>query len=341
MLLFQRNAPTVIALTLSAAACTVAPADATSGATNDDDSARIGQASEALTSGLVSSRKPDGMILSTGNLYFTSHDAATATVWRTAQSSSPGQEILLYSEAGAVFGDLVYANVGGSWWGYLFCQNAGLVAIKRVPLTGGAATTLAVVKNVDVLNSHRNLITDGVSLFWQDDVSVRKMPIGGGTVTVLDTTTPNTPTAGLALQNGNVIYASSNAIRYVPVGGALTVPLLRTIVNAASRVTALYAVSNGVYWGENSGAVRVRVGSATTTLPSTPGLVPTSISTNGYTAGAAQAWTQCAGSSCRLQYAFPAWNASVPIAAGALGVTVTSTGYVYYGDDGGVHRQVF
>src|SRR5690242_16918675 len=31
----------------------------------------------------VSFRKPDGLILSQGNLYFTSHDAAGATVWRT------------------------------------------------------------------------------------------------------------------------------------------------------------------------------------------------------------------------------------------------------------------
>ncbi len=30
----------------------------------------------ALTSGPVSYRKPDGLILSEGNLYFTSHDAA-------------------------------------------------------------------------------------------------------------------------------------------------------------------------------------------------------------------------------------------------------------------------
>jgi hypothetical protein len=47
---------------------------------------------------LVSYRKPDGLILSTGNLYFTYHDAATASVWRAAQSAVPGQEILLYSE---------------------------------------------------------------------------------------------------------------------------------------------------------------------------------------------------------------------------------------------------
>jgi hypothetical protein len=35
---------------------------------------------------LVSYRNPDGLILSTGNLYVTYHDAATASVWRAAQS---------------------------------------------------------------------------------------------------------------------------------------------------------------------------------------------------------------------------------------------------------------
>jgi glucuronoarabinoxylan endo-1,4-beta-xylanase len=41
----------------------------------------------------VSLHKPDGMILSTGNIYFTSHDALGAHVFRTAQTSSPGEEI--------------------------------------------------------------------------------------------------------------------------------------------------------------------------------------------------------------------------------------------------------
>ncbi|MBI3941420.1 MAG: hypothetical protein HY326_00275 [Chloroflexi bacterium] len=302
---------------------------------------QVGEAAPALASGLVSTRKPDGMILSTGNLYFTSHDASTASVWRTAQSSSPGQEILLYSEPGARFGDIVFAQVNGVYWGYFFAENASGLSIKRVSLTGGAATTLATITNVDIANSHRNLVTDGVNLYWQDDVSIRKMPVGGGAITVLDTASPNTPTAGIALRNGNIIYASVTAIRYVPVNGAITSPLFRTIATASSRVTALHTVSNGVYWGEQSGAVRVKVGSTTTTLPSTPGLVPTSISTNGYTAGAAQAWTQCGSQTCRLQFAFPGWNASVAIGRDALGVTVTSAGNVFWGDAAGVHRQVF
>ncbi len=210
------------------------------------------------TSELVSYRNPDGLILSTGNLYFTYHDAATASVWRAAQSALPGQEILLYSEPGARFGDIVFAQVDGAFWGYFFSHNGGATAtIKRVPLTGGAATVLTTVTDVDVANSHRNLVTDGVNLYWRDVHTVRKMPIRGGTVTVLDQASPNTPTAGLALQNGNVVYASVTAIRFVPVSGATTPPSARTIVTASERVTALHTVLGFVYWGEQSGAIRV------------------------------------------------------------------------------------
>src|SRR6476469_8719711 len=73
-------------------------------------------------SALVTSRKPDGLILSTGNLYFTSHDAAGATVWRTSQTSVPGQASVLYWEPGARFGDIVFAQVDGSFFGYFFAQ---------------------------------------------------------------------------------------------------------------------------------------------------------------------------------------------------------------------------
>ena len=170
---------------------------------------------------------------------------------------------------------------------------------------------------------------------------MRKMPIGGGAITVLDESQPNTPTAGVALQGANLIYASVKDIRFVPTAGTAIPPRLRTIVTAASRVTALHAVSNGVYWGENSGAVKVKVGSTVTTLPSTAGLVPTSISSNGFTAGAAQAWSQCGSSSCVLQFAFPSGNFSSAIGSDALGVFVTSAGNVFWGDTAGVHRQVF
>jgi hypothetical protein len=77
-------------------------------------------------------------------------------------------------------------------------------------LTGGPATVLTTITNVDIDNSHRNLLTDGVNLYWQDDVTIRKMPIGGGPVTVLDSVNPNTPAAGLALQGDRIIYVSTD-----------------------------------------------------------------------------------------------------------------------------------
>lgn len=289
---------------------------------------------------LISSRKPDGLVLSTGNLYFTTHDAAGATVWRTSQTSVPGQETVLYWEAGARFGDIVFAQVGSSFFGYFFAQNAGVITIKRVPLSGGNATTLATITNVDIANSHRNLATDGVSLFWQDDRTVRRMPIGGGAVAVLDPATPNTPTAGIALQNDRVIYASVSEIRFVPKAGAVTSPALRVIAQASSPVTALHAVSNGVYWGERTGAVRLKVGTFTKTLPPTANLVPTSISSSGFTAGAMEVWTQCGSQSCVLHIETAVTSGStISIGADAIGVTALSSGKIFWGDSGGVHRR--
>ncbi len=297
----------------------------------------------ASTSELVSYRNPDGLILSTGNLYFTYHDAATASVWRAAQSALPGQEILLYSEPGARFGDIVFAQVDGAFWGYSLSHNGGATAtIKRVPLTGGAATVLATVTDVDVANSHRNLVTDGVNLYWQDVHSVRKMPIRGGAVTVLDEASPNTPTAGLALQNGNVVYASVAAIRFVPVSGATTPPSARTIVTASERVTALHAVLGFVYWGEQSGAIRVVTsGSAPETISTIADFVPTSISTNVHGGVFAQAWTQCDSQSCRLHFDVPSGEDSLyVIDRNALGVSVALSGNVFWGDATGVHRHI-
>lgn len=300
-------------------------------------------ATSAAASGLVSMRKPDGLALSEGNLYFTSHDASLATVWRTAQTASPGQESVLYSEPGARFGDIVFAQVDGVFFGYfLATTNTGpSITIKRVPLTGGPATVLATITNVDVFNSHRNLVTDSTNLYWQDVGTVRKMPIRGGVITVLDTATPSTPTAGLSLQDDRIVYASVADIRFVHKNGDITTPLVRTIATASSRVTALLAVSNGVYWGEQNGAVRLKVGSTVTTLQSTSNLGPTSMSTNGRTAGGALAWSECGSQSCRLQFMFPSSNFHQAIGADALGVTMTSSGSVFWGDAAGVHRQVF
>ena len=111
--------------------------------------------------------------------------------------------------------------------------------------------------------------------------------------------------------------------------------------SAVLQLTATNAEYNGVYWGEQGGAIRLKIRNAITALPSTEGLVPTSISTNGSTAGAAQAWTQCGSQSCRLHFDFPVFRSSMAIGGDALGATVTSSGNLFWGDANGVHRQVF
>ena len=306
---------------------------------------RLGNATTLLgapASELVSYRSPDGLILSTGNLYFTYHDAATASVWRAAQTAVPGQEILLYSEPGARFGDIVFAEVGGAFFGYLFCDaGGGTASIKRVPLTGGAATVIATVTDVDIENSHRNLVTDGINLYWQDAESVRKVLIGGGAVTVLDPATPNTPTAGLAIQGGNLIYASVADIRYVPLTGATTPPSARTIVTASQRVVALHSVLEFVYWGQEDGTIRVVTGGSQEVIASNPGYLATSITTSTRGGVYAQAWTLCNNVSCLLHFDVPSGEDSLyTIGSNALGVAIAPSGNVFWGDSGGIHQHV-
>lgn len=293
---------------------------------------------------LVSFHAPDGMILSTGNIYFTSHDAAGAHVFRTGQTSLPGQEIEIYREPpGNRFGDIVFANVGGVFFGYFFAVNgSGPATIKRILLTGSLVATVLTppIWDIDIVNSHHNLATDGAYLYWQDVSAIRKMPIGGGAITTLDAASPNTPTAGVYLSNGNIIYASVNSLRYVPVGGSIVNPLFRTIANDATTITTILPVANGNYWGDRNGNVFLRIGSTTYTIQA-GGLLPGSMGTNGYTAGGALVWTQCASTTCQLVFDFPSFNSVIPISGNALGASINSSGAVFWGDNSGVHRLVF
>ena len=131
----------------------------------------------------VSFHKPDGMILSTGNLYFTSHDVFGAHVFRTAQTSVPGQEIELYHEPpGSQFGDIVFAQCRRRLLRLFLGAELGNATIKRILLTGSQVATVLTppINDIDIVNSHHNLATDGVSLYWQEASAVKKMAIGGG-----------------------------------------------------------------------------------------------------------------------------------------------------------------
>jgi glucuronoarabinoxylan endo-1,4-beta-xylanase len=298
---------------------------------------------------VVSLRQPDGMILSTANLYFTSHDELGAHVFRTAQTSSPGQEIELYREPpGNRFGDIVFANVGGVFYGYFFAMDSsGQVFIKRVPLTGSSEATKLTppLPNIDIVNSHHNLATDNVNLYWQDVSSIKKIPIDGvsnaSAIITLDQATPNTPTAGVYLRGATIVYASVAAVRYVPTSGPITIPLVRTIANANTTVTTILPVANGTYWGDRNGAIQLQLGTTTHTIQGNSGLVPTSLGTNGFTAGGALVWTQCASSTCQMRLHFPSGDTTFPVGNHALGASINSSGHVFWGDDFGVHRLVF
>jgi hypothetical protein len=64
------------------------------------------------------------MMLSNANIYFTTHDGAGATVFRTAQSATPGQEVVLGHEPGCRFGDIVWAKVDDIFYGYFFALGS-------------------------------------------------------------------------------------------------------------------------------------------------------------------------------------------------------------------------
>jgi len=290
----------------------------------------------------ISGRPVDGMALSTGNIYFTTHDNSGAHVFRTGQTSSPGQEIKLYSEPpGSRFGDIIWAKVGDVYYGYFWAFRDNGNVIKRIPLTGSetASVLTPTIGDIDIVNSHRNLATNGVSLYWQTAESVNKAPIGGGPITTLDLTHPNTPTAGVTLNGKNLIYADVAALRYVPANGSvITPPSVRTIVTAGTEVTTILAVSNGVYWGERSGAIRLKVGATISTVVPAAGGIPTSIGTNASAAGGPLVWTADNSQSSDVGFESSGGQGSIAAGPDALGASMNSAGNGFWGDDTGLYR---
>jgi len=279
----------------------------------------------------------DGMVLSTGNIYLTMHDVLGAHVFRTGQTSIPGQEIELYSEhSGSRFGDIVWAKVGDVYYGYFWALEGGDSFIKRIPLTGTEMATVLSppINDIDIINSYHNLATDGVSLFWQSAASVSKMPIGGGPVTQLDPVSPNTPTAGVYLNQGNLIYADVDQLRYVPVNGAATAPGMRIIATDIDMVTTILALSDGIYWGNRAGAIRVKTGQGIATIQPGPGSIPSSIGTNSATTGGPLIWTQ----GDEVVYNLPGRQGSFAAADRAHGASMNSAGLAFWGDANGIHR---
>jgi hypothetical protein len=127
-----------------------APYAATSGKAVAVDAGVVPMASTSV----VAYSSPSGLIASTGNLYWTSKTwseffPSVSTVWRASKGNVPGSEIALYQESGddTYFGDIVYAQVDGTYYGYFvatYYTTSGVTSqIKRVPLTGGEAVVIA------------------------------------------------------------------------------------------------------------------------------------------------------------------------------------------------------
>jgi hypothetical protein len=322
-----------------------------------------GQSHEALTSTTISNSPPDGIAYSTGNVYFTTHytewvfggwapgriifphPVQVAAVKRTGKYSVPGQEITLWSEIGSRFGDVVWALVDGTFYGYFFAQNLSTaqVTIKRVPLAGGTAVDVAggIGNNIDIVNGHHLLDTDGTNLYWQDVSTVRSMPIGGGPQTILDSYSPMTPNAGISVVGGNVYYASSNSVIYVPTTGSALPPSSRTLFSTAtSRIVTLTAVPYGsdtmVAWGMDDSSGAFLLAGTMVGIKPVDGFLATSLAQTG---GEAFAYTECNNSGCNLGGSMFGTNA-VSSGAFGLGIDSSTPGTItgFWGDVSGVHR---
>ena len=209
------------------------------------------------------------LVQSTGNLYWTANQPAeefgdprnSASVWRASKSSTPGDERLLWRERRTVFfffGALTYAKVQGTWYGYFaatYGQPPNVVSrIKRVPLAGGQATTIATSPSPV---RHRDLVTDGRYLFWVDEQGLRRMAVGGGAIRTLIT---GELRDFIALSATRVFYSTGRAVRSVPKADGTVM----THAVGATKITAIHArrTPNGstfLLWGQENGEVRGRL----------------------------------------------------------------------------------
>jgi len=213
-----------------------------------------------MSSRIVAQRAVDGMVLSNANLYFTAHDGTGATVFRTAQSATPGRETVLCHEPSCRFGDIVWAKVDDVFYGYFFALAGGVTTIRRIPLAPQPGEVAEIIgppiPDIDIASSHGNLVTDGSFLYWQSDTAVSKLPIRGGAATILDTTPLTRPVTGLHLVGPDLIYAVGRVVYHVPVNGPGVVPpQLRILFTTATGVAACAPLVGSLFVADRNGAV--------------------------------------------------------------------------------------
>lgn len=253
----------------------------------------VGETSEALTTSLVAWGAPSGLIQSTGNLYWTvnSFNDVTgqygAAVRRGAKTNTPGAESTLYQEtayAPVRFGDITYANPG-VWYGYFVASYGTTSQIKRVPLAGGAAVTLATspatIGDAEVLDN------DGTYLYWADASGLRRMALGGGAITTLASLSG---IKSVGLDASNVYVATGNTVYSVPKGGGA----LTWRASGYDALMAMHVVPGSpttLYWSERGGRVAKKPVGGTTTFVYTPTSSYDALSV--YFDGSRLLWTEC------------------------------------------------
>lgn len=294
---------------------------------------------------IIAQHVADGMVLSTANIYFTAHDGAGASVFRTAQSATPGQEAELCHEPNCRFGDIVFANVDGVYYGYFFALASGMTTIRRIPLAPQPGQVAEIIgpaaADIDIVSSHGNLVTDGSFLYWQSDTAANRMPIRGGAVTVLDRTPLTRPATGLHLVGPNVIYAVDRVVYHVPANGsAITPPNFRVVFTADTGVVACSPEAAFIYVAERNGAIAEHSDTSSGVKQEPGAAFITSMAANGSLAWTQMAVTQIAPGQLdarwQLRVDAGANDYTFPIGANPRLAMFNASGDVYWLDDDGV-----
>ncbi len=88
---------------------------------------------------------------------------------------------------------------------YVYWANGGV--ISKVPIAGGSVTTA-------VSEGAANIVLDGTTLYWSGATTIKKAPVGGGSSTTIASglSSPN----GIAVDSTNVYWVEASRIRKAP-----------------------------------------------------------------------------------------------------------------------------